>query len=1320
MVDNWPYPYKQTHASSMDLRIENDSSTYLAISPDGILAASFNSKTKKIIIQDVKELESYQTNNKVYKFGPHEISKVANFPKCSITIKWDKINEQESISLAISNYAIIGEDLVAFIALSRFCDNVMRKKVDKNKNKNDEENGLISSKDTPVETFVFSTKTRKRIKTVADNHGGLVKFLNHNFPKEADQSNGSTNLIVMNAYGIAKAFIDHKDCHIIDQSKYKRTWVAKEYEFPTIIQVEIDELTEKSTCTNLLDKIFENNYLFVEDYKHQIIEMYNLKSMDLELTFQKHGEIFPSQERGDYIFSISKYGKLLAYCNGTKKITIHLMENGLEVTKKEFTDAIKILSISFIDDDERLLVVTENVIEETSEQVLEEIIEKDTGEASEEASEEGTDDTIEAYTKEANDKATKKTTNYKASYEAKSPTVYIWDLYTFINDVRKIDDESNIFGSLRKSNIRSIACSSGTILISLPDENICCGLSYVKSKLNSSEISPINQQAKKEQNGPVFVNKEPWVRTDKSRQQLYYLDESKTIQLIIGETTVQVWKENKGHELDLKYILSNLDGKQKIEFKSLKIGNCEFSIDLLCFDTNEENNIVNEMKENIHWPNKAHVLKDACVAMEYLYNRRYEPVGSSNLSKYEEFVTGTEKLIKRCIKEKPGLWSLSEVRYGIMANIIRSKNISLLHWILFDYEADSKKQVKKRVSRNLHIPSQYEWTMEMKISDLMIAINQTLGENRRDKSIVAMLLEYYSNNAEKDTGWMFTLTKSLPSLSDHFEPYLKDLFYKPCFGSKEELVDSKFISQSKLKKGFISEICSLNVRPRLLMKPNDSSFWNKLKSKIFERSKVIDEKIAKLTIVRVVPLPDFTVFPTKATDRTYNNWMIPLKLIKIIFLPRLYLVNDKSYFSPCLEFLSKNKNEQLYDNPSMEACIDFKWGAARNHFLRHFALFIAFSFTFAYVSGNSEGFAFPRVLFFYLGYYLLATELVQSKHEGLKKYFSIYNLLDLASIILAVVTMINFVIFRYNDNDQNEKNENTDEIKNGIILQAFAILLLWLELLLLTRYFRGTATYIRLILNILKAILPFLVFMVIATVAFGHAMHIILKQPDLIDLKPNGDTYKFEVANSTNPYLEGLTIKQVIDINDPMDNYYGKLKYSALGAYFWILGRWDQLEKWDFWPIYVISIGASILIVIIMQNLLIAFMTGVYDKAKNNVRTAVLGYRANLIADYETLEKPFGSARGNPRYIYYVGNVEYQEKWLHRAEKYRKLYKSLLIEDINYLLSKCTNDSDDDKNLNVANKGKDDDHEGNTNITNNELHFKLQDEMKKLQISALQ
>ncbi|CAI2164382.1 16680_t:CDS:10 [Funneliformis geosporum] len=1164
--------------------------TYLAASPNGILAATFNSETYEIRIYDVEKLEPYEIKDADFNLESqkgvekleHQEINTGDVNLNEITIDLNntfvpiQLNPhfktetlaKVSFSLAISNYDKDGHE--AFVALSRFYDEDMKKSDNSDSTNENKEN--LSKKDNPSETFIYSKKKPDvRIGTNVNKCGGIVKFLNT-----------SANLIVMNASGISKGYINHNKSFYINKLS-----IEEEYEFPTTIQIKIK-------------KFFQQK---------------------------------PSSENP--MFSISRRNHLLAYCNETNYITIHLMENGLKIAKKEFDYSERILSFSFIDNDERLLVVTEI---------------------------------------------------------GRNVMINIWDLFTFNNDIRSFVDESNIFSSLQMS-INTIAFSCGKILATL-DETIRSVL--VLSKLPNDKRKP--QDLTQISNNQISNKKEPW-SDNKQHYQHFYLNDEESVELIIGETTIQVWRTiNYKKEQVLKHIW--VIPSRKILNASLKYHDktCEFYLEIRWNDSNDEtyyefhlerpwnddsNDQKKEMKIYINCTNETHVLKDACVAMKYINDRRHEIVGPNNLKTYNDLVKGIEDLIKKCIEENHNLWSLTEVRYGIMANIIRSKNLSLLHWILFDYEKETE------VSNYLHIPSQYKLVTETidkntsTTSDLTIAIKLTLGGLRRDKAIVAMLLEYYSNNAEKDTGWMFTVTKALPLLNNHqFKPYLKELLYKPCFGSKEEHVDSKFVCQIKLEKGYKSEICSLNVKPRLLLK-NWSilkrwSFWKhwsiwKLKpiSSIFEGwsswNKSIsneNENNAQIATLRLVPLPDFTVYPANADIKiNTSRYKILLGFISLIFIPRRHHYNSKDDFSSFISLIKNNdctELEKLCDNPAMEACIDFKWNAAKNYFYRHLLLFMAFSFMFALVSGiipdvdsSDRMRSLFSLLFFYLGYYLLAKEMIQLFHDGWWGYKSIYHFFDVVSIIIAIAAIYSILQIRIFFND-----ESVNVSKVIVILQAFAVLILWFELILLTRYIKVFATYIRIIINIIKKVVPFLFFMLIMTVAFGHAMHIILKDPKRIGLEPSGDSF---VINSP---ADGMTLTQEFDIDKPIDNYYVSFPYAVMGVYFWNLGRWDQLEVWDFWPIHVFSIGASILLVIIMQNLLIAFMTGVYDVACQNGKLAVLGYRVGLIANYETLQKPSGNFRGNPRYIYYVGNTEYQAKWQDKAEEYRKSHKLFSFDDI--------------------------------------------------------
>jgi hypothetical protein len=87
------------------------------------------------------------------------------------------------------------------------------------------------------------------------------------------------------------------------------------------------------------------------------------------------------------------------------------MENGLEIVTKEFSNANRILLVSFIDNDEKLFIVTE---------------------------------------------------------EANNLMINIWDK----SDMRKVVDNTNVLNSLQEDNCHLLAISNGAILASLQDGSI--------------------------------------------------------------------------------------------------------------------------------------------------------------------------------------------------------------------------------------------------------------------------------------------------------------------------------------------------------------------------------------------------------------------------------------------------------------------------------------------------------------------------------------------------------------------------------------------------------------------------------------------------------------------------------------------------------------------------------------------------------------------------------------------------------------------------------------------------------------------------------
>src|SRR5256885_2124865 len=99
-----------------------------------------------------------------------------------------------------------------------------------------------------------------------------------------------------------------------------------------------------------------------------------------------------------------------------------------------------------------------------------------------------------------------------------------------------------------------------------------------------------------------------------------FLDDERTTQLFIGETSVQVWyrKGDEDSKKKLKYIWVSPTNR-KLTVKSLEIGQREFKITLSSksIQSYNEENIV-----NIHWPFHVNAVNDACSALHHLYKRR--------------------------------------------------------------------------------------------------------------------------------------------------------------------------------------------------------------------------------------------------------------------------------------------------------------------------------------------------------------------------------------------------------------------------------------------------------------------------------------------------------------------------------------------------------------------------------------------------------------------------------------------------------------------------------------------------------------------------
>ena len=70
-----------------------------------------------------------------------------------------------------------------------------------------------------------------------------------------------------------------------------------------------------------------------------------------------------------------------------------------------------------------------------------------------------------------------------------------------------------------------------------------------------------------------------------------------------------------------------------------------------------------------------------------------------------------------------------------------------------------------------------------------------------------------------------------------------------------------------------------------------------------------------------------------------------------------------------------------------------------------------------------------------------------------------------------------------------------------------------------------------------------------------------------------------------------ITLQSDFDPTSQKDNPFSYLPTAIEAAYYWINGDFVQRDDFDFWAIDIYTFLASIFLVIILQNMLIAFMT---------------------------------------------------------------------------------------------------------------------------------
>ncbi|RHZ70487.1 hypothetical protein Glove_271g80 [Diversispora epigaea] len=1278
------------------ISMEKDSRRHLAISPDSQQIVAFNPR------KEIPEFKLYNINN--LNSLERKIKLGSGVEDC-VGVDYD--DKRFFWSIAISN--CVDDKNERLIALSCFDAKEFRRDIMHDDDENDLDYGKINNQygddkndlesgdkintqcgdnESDIEsggkvndflqrkTWIISTnKDESEIYTSLESIGGVIRFLAIDDSDDRDDGddgdeidsddgdNGGQSLkfkknpviIIVNASGIFKETLKRKKAK---QRFFSRPAKFKQFELPKQLLIDLSRDHLQDTFEFLHTSIIKNHFMVHSfNNRKQIIELYSLITGDLEILFKRHeSPVAPNIILGPPISAISQNAKILAFCRGTSSITLYFIENGLEITTKQLESQkgiYKIVAMKFIDEDNKLLIVLE---------------EKE----------------------------------YQQVEIHKRQIFVVWDLFTtFENSIRQIDYSEiqplkmDVTHRLKNSHEKMFAERDDGSIFSVLDhkdvDSIRNSSVNAKTKIDITTWNHVDQ-AIYNINGErcdalklIINNVEPWYLKKNHFRISVYLDSSESTQLIISKNTIQVWKYRKNTKIEtrdkrdrvLEYIWAR---KKVIEVKELRIGKREFVIKVLVLSTSPS---TQPKPFTIHWPNNVNVLEGACRTLYVLGEKKHDVIGNENVYKFKYLVECTQRLVRKYIT-KYGIFRLTSIRYPIMKYLIKSSQESLINYIL-------NNKINRKNS-NIYIPRLYKWAnnrlkIEISKSDLYHAVSCI--QKRGDSTVILKyLIDYYADNAKEynNHGWMLTVSKAIPLLYDsrlrEFE-FVQYLFKKPCFGITEAYTPPLHIDPYDQRKGNNAAVLhSLSVKPRLALKIHNTS-WVYLKS-LFLRfyTSHNDHK------VYMVPLSDFTVYPNPKAHENHSKWFRKV-------------INETKKMSPFLRVIleEKEKGYEIYQTPTIMAVLDFKWSSARRYFIRHIIMYILYAISCITVIPHSFNGELKLVNFFktdsriiltisllvylYTGWYLIVTEIVQLKREGLHRYINIYNIFDIVSLLLPLADNIACILY------SNQLLVLQNSVYNSVL--AFTALVMWLQLLLLLRHFEGPGRFIYIIISVLNTIWPFFAFMLIAILAFGHAMFILLNYAD--DSSLQIPTYK--INDTSNPDLySNITIYQNIDKSSRFDNYYSNLYSSVEAVFFWTNGRWDQLDQWNNYAVNVISILGSITLVLIFQNMLIAFMNGTFNEANKAGRTVAHRYRAELIAEYEALEKPFDSKKGNPRYIYYIPDPDVIDTWLMETKKVEKQKLRLMGENLAELTNLTdfnysdddNEDDDDDYDINDGNQ----------------------------------
>ncbi|CAG8584837.1 21565_t:CDS:10 [Rhizophagus irregularis] len=1029
---------------------------------------------------------------------------------------------------------------------------------------------------------------------------GIPKFINNEKIDHSEISNDQDRIlkrfILLNFNGIYNFEYNHQD----------RSFDLNErFDYPKSFEDELNNWhTNKLTdCMNRLLSCLTNKNFLVEKYKDkvQVIEVYDLAEMKLEtaakIVKNKDRRMKKYDNKND--FTISKNKLQLCYTRGFHSIKLYLVENGLQIAAKNFEDKIeKINLLEFINNDETLLII-------------------------------GND-------KEKNPKAI----TWDLFNTGKVDSISLKDLGICClartsGNVLHVDNKGkvrSILNIIEKRKPRKDIGTEGKIRTITEDkleeydehfeQSIVDGkVPWVKNSCKPYPFCLYDNEEGTHFKEPIVCGKEPWVMDSyKTYSFCLYDNEGETIELIVGRSTVQIWHQirpnsgfneddcpNKGNPF-LEYIWTNgvpLDQEYDTQFdtrlhiKKIDYGCKYFNLEVYW----EEKGLTKPKSRTIQWNDiveKVNAVRSACKALEHLNKRKRYLSNFPQKHCYEEMVNYINHIIWRFIDHDPDQYRLLDVRHNVMKNLILGDCDHLIKYILFGNDEDNcpvcdqccnrgkMKQKEKFVIK--HVPRSIIWK-----KDQCFVNDDDLDPFDRD------------NNSKS--------RKTVPTNDLELAIY-------HCKG--RELKDTMIVAY--LLEYYTSHaieyagwMTTVSKALPFLYKYNYDDYVRKL----FRKECFADQDhFSAQDPYEIIPRgftsghfreKNFMAFRPKDRLQSDKDNAFTLKTNKFIrTMKKLLKFFENDRVRKILEFFSNDHEKppialRVVPLPGFTIMISGK-------------LCCIFSGLHSFPGGtklyedNDDMYDNPAteaVIDFPL--YLLVTEIIQFFHHGYKEYLgTIFNYFDLFSIILPAIVMYYMLAhFKFSDGFG-----SIGEVDRGLIVGiSMSIFIMWIEFV-----------------NFIPSL---------------NFMFILLKNREIIEFKAS--TFSGNVTN--NVTHENINIKIKSEFDDK-DNPFSEFLTSIEAAYFWTAGNWVQRDMFDFWAVDLFSIIASILFVTILQNMFIALMSGVYERAANKGRQALLRFRARQIADYEALHHiHIWPREPDPKYIYYIGKSKNFEEWSNKREQ---------------------------------------------------------------------